>query len=93
MIVRHPDQKTHLGNASGPGVQRSLEKQTREQLEGHEEPDDENGSRGRQLADASAAREASGRDPIAIASFVHDGHNLMRYRPREVAAAILSVAG
>jgi len=55
--------------------------------------DDERGSRARQLADASATREASGRDPIAVASFVHDGHNLMRYRPREVAAAILSVAG
>ena len=55
--------------------------------------DDESGSRARQLAEASAARVTSGREPIAIASFVHDGHNLMRYRPREVAAAILSVAG
>jgi pimeloyl-ACP methyl ester carboxylesterase len=55
--------------------------------------DDESGSRGRQLAEASSTREASGRDPIAIASFVHDGHNLMRYRPREVAAAMLAVAG
>jgi hypothetical protein len=55
--------------------------------------DDESGSRARQLADASATREASGRDPIAIASFAHDGHNLMRYRAREVAAAILSAAG
>jgi pimeloyl-ACP methyl ester carboxylesterase len=55
--------------------------------------DDESGSRARQLADAAATREASGRDPIAIRAFVHDGHNLMRYRPREVAAAILAVAG
>ena len=39
-------------------------------------------SRVRQLAEASAARVASGRDPIAISSFAHDGHNLMRYRPR-----------
>jgi pimeloyl-ACP methyl ester carboxylesterase len=54
---------------------------------------DESGSRVRQLAEASATRVASGRDPIAISSFAHDGHNLMRYRPREVAAAILSVAG
>ena len=54
---------------------------------------DESGSRARQLAEASATRLASGRDPITISSFAHDGHNLMRYRPREVAAAILSVAG
>ena len=54
---------------------------------------DETGSRARQLEEASAMRMASGRDPIAISSFAHDGHNLMRYRPREVAAAILSVAG
>ena len=54
---------------------------------------DESGSRVRQLAEASATRVASGREPIAISSFAHDGHNLMRYRPREVAAAILSVAG
>jgi hypothetical protein len=26
-------------------------------------------------------------------SFGHDGHNLMRYRPEAVSAAILSVAG
>ncbi len=55
--------------------------------------DDESGSRARQLAEASAARVTSGYDPIEIASFAHDGHNLMRYRPREVAAAILSLAG
>ena len=30
---------------------------------------------------------------IRAASFGHDGHNLMRYRPEAVSAAILSVAG
>jgi pimeloyl-ACP methyl ester carboxylesterase len=52
--------------------------------------DDETRSRARALAAASAAREASGREPIRTTSFGHDGHNLMRYRPDEVAAAILS---
>ena len=32
-------------------------------------------------------------EPIRAASFGHDGHNLMRYRPEAVSAAILSVAG
>jgi pimeloyl-ACP methyl ester carboxylesterase len=53
--------------------------------------DDETGSRMRALASASAAREATGRDPIRTVDFGHDGHNLMRYRPRDVAAVILSV--
>lgn len=54
--------------------------------------DDEVGSRALALARASAARVAAGRDAIAITSFGHDGHNLMRYRPAEVTAAILSIA-
>jgi len=53
--------------------------------------DDEDGSRASTLAAVSAAREAAGRGPIESVSFGHDGHNLMRYRPREVAAAILSL--
>jgi pimeloyl-ACP methyl ester carboxylesterase len=52
---------------------------------------DEDGSRARALADASEARVSAGRDPIAVTSFGHDGHNLMRYRPDAVAASILSV--
>ncbi len=40
----------------------------------------------------SAARVAAGRDPIAITSLPY-GHNLMRYCPEAVTAAILSVAG
>ena len=55
--------------------------------------DGEVGSRGRALVEASAARIAAGRDPIAVSSFGHDGHNLMRYRPEAVSAAILSVTG
>ena len=55
--------------------------------------DDEAGSRAKALAAASDARLAAGRRPIAVTSFRHDGHNLMRYRPEAVGAAILSVAG
>jgi pimeloyl-ACP methyl ester carboxylesterase len=54
---------------------------------------DEDGSRGRALAVASAARVAAGAEPIAVTSFGHVGHNLMRYRPDAVSATILSVAG
>jgi hypothetical protein len=53
--------------------------------------DDETGSRARALAEVSAARVAAGRDAIASVSFPHDGHNLMRYRPDEVSAAILGL--
>lgn len=55
--------------------------------------DDEEGSRAKALAAASAARAAAGLGRIRAASFGHDGHNLMRYRPEAVSAAILSVAG
>ena len=55
--------------------------------------DDERPGRGRRaLAAASAARAAAGPGRIRAASFRHDGHNLMRYRPEAVSAAILSVA-
>lgn len=53
--------------------------------------DDETGSRAGALAGVSAAREAAGRPAIRTVAFGHDGHNLMRYRPDEVAAAILAV--
>ena len=55
--------------------------------------DDEAGTRARALAAASAARMAAGRGRIEATSFRHDGHNLMRYRPEAVSAAIRSVAG
>ena len=54
--------------------------------------DDESGRAPRALAAVSAAREAVGRSSIRAISFGHDGHNLMRYRPDEVAAAILARA-
>ena len=54
--------------------------------------DDAEGSRAQALAEASAARAAVGRGRIAVVSFGRDGHNLMRYRPEAVSAAILSVA-
>jgi pimeloyl-ACP methyl ester carboxylesterase len=54
---------------------------------------DETGARAAALAAASAARAAAGRSRIQAASFDRVGHNLMRYRPEAVSAAILSVAG
>ncbi len=53
--------------------------------------DDETGTRAGALAAVSAARVAAGGAPIEPLSFGHDGHNLMRYRPREVAAAIAAI--
>jgi pimeloyl-ACP methyl ester carboxylesterase len=55
--------------------------------------DDEEGTRTKALSAASAARADAGRGRIRAASYPHDGHNLMRYRPEAVSAAILSVAG
>jgi pimeloyl-ACP methyl ester carboxylesterase len=54
--------------------------------------DDETASRARALQWASAARVAAGRGPIRVVSFGRDGHNLMRYRPEAVTAAILEAA-
>jgi pimeloyl-ACP methyl ester carboxylesterase len=53
--------------------------------------DDEEHSRSMALAEVATARERAGVDPIRVVRFPHDGHNLMRYRPREVAAAILTL--
>jgi pimeloyl-ACP methyl ester carboxylesterase len=55
--------------------------------------DDATGSRAAALAAVSGARVAAGIPPIETVAFGHDGHNLMRYRPEAVSAAILSVAG
>ena len=54
---------------------------------------DETAARAAALAAASEARAAAGRSRIQAASFDRVGHNLMRYRPEAVSAAILSVAG
>ena len=54
--------------------------------------DDEDRVRAQELAATSTARSGAGRDPIRIESYGHAGHNLMRYRPDAVSAAILSIA-
>jgi pimeloyl-ACP methyl ester carboxylesterase len=54
--------------------------------------DDELASRAAALADASRARVSAGLAAIERVDFPHDGHNLMRYRPDAVSAAILAVA-
>jgi pimeloyl-ACP methyl ester carboxylesterase len=55
--------------------------------------DDAPGIRDRALAAASTARFDAGREAIRSVSFGHDGHNLMRYRPDAVSAALLALAG
>ena len=54
--------------------------------------EDEVGERGRTLAEVVTAVVARGGRTIDVARFPHDGHNLARYRPAEVTAAILGVA-
>jgi pimeloyl-ACP methyl ester carboxylesterase len=54
--------------------------------------DDSDDGRARALAACSTARVTAGRDPIRVEVFERDGHNLMRYRPDAVSAAILSIA-
>jgi len=53
--------------------------------------DDEDGTKSWALATAQRALDAAGRPPIRVALFPADAHNLMRYRPAEVAAAILAL--
>jgi hypothetical protein len=45
----------------------------------------------RSIAELQQALQIAGRPAIPVAAFPADGHNLMRYRPVEVAAAILAV--
>jgi pimeloyl-ACP methyl ester carboxylesterase len=54
--------------------------------------DDATGSRAAALAAVSAARVEAGRAPIQLVTLAATGHNLMRYRPADVTAAILSLA-
>lgn len=51
------------------------------------------GPRLAELRGAAEARAAAGRSPVRVAGLAGSGHNLMRYRPAEVAAAILACAG
>jgi pimeloyl-ACP methyl ester carboxylesterase len=55
--------------------------------------DDAPGARDRALEATAAARIDAGNPPLETVPFRHDGHNLMRYRPDAVSAAILGVAG
>jgi pimeloyl-ACP methyl ester carboxylesterase len=52
---------------------------------------DDPSARAAALARHASARVAAGRPPIETFAFEGDGHNLMRYRPAEVTAAILSL--
>jgi hypothetical protein len=54
--------------------------------------DDDEGTARLGLDAAQSALAAASRAPIRVASFPADGHNLLRYRPREVCAAILALA-
>ena len=54
--------------------------------------DDEDGTHAAGLEAMQARLAAAGRPPIRVARFPAVGHNLMRYRPVEVSAAILAVA-
>ena len=53
--------------------------------------DDEIASRARALEEASAARVRAGRAPIRVVRMPALGHNVMRYRPRDLAATLLEV--
>jgi pimeloyl-ACP methyl ester carboxylesterase len=52
--------------------------------------EDEGGTRRRALRAAQEARLGVGLSPIRVADYPADGHNLMRYRPDAVAAAVLA---
>ena len=54
--------------------------------------EDEAGGRAAELEGVRAAVRAAGGPAIRVARFPSDGHNLPRYRPAEVTAAILGVA-
>jgi pimeloyl-ACP methyl ester carboxylesterase len=53
---------------------------------------DDDGVHAAALRSVAAALFAAGRPPLRVATFPTDGHNLMRYRASEVAAAILALA-
>ena len=52
--------------------------------------DDDDGRREAALRSLGSARMKASRSPIRLARYPTDGHNLLRYRPAEVAAAILA---
>ena len=54
--------------------------------------DDDDSQKATALLAVQAARRAAGRAPLEVADFPADGHNLPRYRPDELAGAILRLA-
>jgi hypothetical protein len=46
-----------------------------------------------ELRRTALARAARGRAPIRVAGYPGTAHNLMRYRPAEVTAAVLAATG
>ena len=54
--------------------------------------DDEDRSKTAALVEVQRARSAAGRAEVDVARFPDDGHNLPRYRPDELAGAILRLA-
>ncbi|HVL53989.1 MAG TPA: hypothetical protein VM344_06975, partial [Vitreimonas sp.] len=54
--------------------------------------EDERATRRAAMDHVQARLREAGRPPIRVASFPTSGHNLMRYRPADVGAAILAVA-
>src|SRR5207245_8913990 len=54
--------------------------------------DDEEGSRSRALGHVHRVRARAGLRPIGVMQLGPIGHNLMRYRPDAVTAALLSLA-
>ncbi|MGZ6269491.1 MAG: hypothetical protein ACXWMU_02825, partial [Candidatus Limnocylindrales bacterium] len=55
-------------------------------------PGDDEGRRERSLVALQAALVAAARPPVTVARFPDTAHNLMRYRPVDVAAALLGLA-
>ena len=55
--------------------------------------DDEEHTKTAALAEIDAERRAAGRPGIDVARFPDTGHNLPRYRPAELAGAILRLTG
>ncbi len=54
--------------------------------------DDDERAKAGALAEVQVALAAAGRPPIEVARFPDDGHNLPRYRPDELAGAIIGLA-
>ncbi len=54
--------------------------------------EDEDRAKSAALAELDAVRRAGGLRPVEVVRFPADGHNLLRYRPGELAAIIRGLA-